>query len=87
MTKIILTTIGGMVIGSVTGYYVVYWLAYLDRSGDCMWRLMAWIRGLSLGAPLGAITFGLIGFGIGYLLDKMAKQRQLDDEKASELEA
>ena len=87
MMKTVLTIVGGILIGPVAGYYVTYWLSYMQHHNDCMWRFGAHFGGLLFGAPVGAVTFAGLGFWLGYRLDKKAKQRQLDDGGTSELEA
>lgn len=84
MMKTVLTILGGILIGPVAGYYVMYWLSYLNHHGDCMWRFGAHFGGLLMGAPIGAITFGGFGFWLGYRLDKKLKQRQLENDRDSD---
>ena len=87
MMRTILTSLGCVLIGPFTGYFVTYWLYSISTHNDCMWRLAALGLSLTVGAPLGAVTFAVIGFWLGYRLDKKVKQRQLDAEENPEFEA
>ena len=85
MMKTLLTALCGILIGPVAGYYVTYWLSYLNHHGDCMWRFGAHFGALLIGAPIGAVTFALLGFWLGHRLDKKPKQRQLESDGTSEI--
>ena len=68
-------TLAGILIGPFVGYFVTYWLSYVQNHNNCMWRFGAHFGGLLMGAPIGLVTFGVIGFWVGYLLDRKAKSR------------
>jgi MFS family permease len=75
-----LTTLGGVLVGPFAGYFATYWLSYMHRHNDCMWRFGAHFGGLFIGAPVGLVTFGVIGFCVGYLLDKRTNWRRISEE-------
>ena len=83
--RTILTTLG-VLIGPVAGFFGSYPIFHAIYYEGCMTGLDVLVRMITVGAPLGAITFAVFGFWLGYRLDKKAKQRQLDEEN-SELEA
>ena len=80
--KTTLTTLAGLLIGPFIGFFVTHFLFYIRSLShpDCMWRLGALGMGVTVGAPIGLITFGVIGFWVGRLLDKQTKQRLLHQE-------
>ena len=82
MMRTILTSLGCILIGPFTGYFVTYWLYSIGSHNDCMWRLAAFGLLLTVGAPLGSITFAVIGFWLGYRLDKKAKQQLAHQEES-----
>ncbi len=86
MMRAILTTLG-FLIGPFAGFYGSYPVFHAIYYKGCMTGLAVLGMSLTVGAPLGAVTFGVIGFWVGYRFDKKSKQRQLDDQEASELEA
>ena len=77
--KIVLTAVGGMLIGPFAGYHGMYWLSSLGSHHDCWWRTGAFVGSIFFGVPIGVVTFGLIGFWVGYLLDKRAKRRRSNE--------
>ena len=79
MMRTILAVLGAILIGPVTGYYVTYWLSYLNHRSDCMWRFGAHFGALLIGAPLGAVTFAGLGFWLGYRLDRKARPKLSDE--------
>jgi hypothetical protein len=84
--KTILTVLG-VLIGPILGYFTAYCLFFVVERGSCMDKFVANAAGWVFGVPIGAVTFGIIGFWLGSRLDKKAKQLQLDDGGNSELEA
>ena len=85
MMRAILTTLG-VLIGTVAELFGMWHVYCHGRTPIMDAGLEAFFLSLFIGAPIGAVTFGVIGFWLGYRLDKKAKQRQLDEEN-SELEA
>ncbi len=82
-------TIVGLVIGPFAGFFGKYSLFYIRSlfRADCMWRLEAAGVSLFIGAPLGLVTFGLIGRWAGKLLDEwdlLESQREAAKEEAEE---
>ena len=82
MMRTILTSLGCILIGPFTGYFVTYWLYSIGSHNDCMWRFAAFGLSLTVGAPLGAVTFAVIGFWVGYRLDTKAKLRLSHQEES-----
>ena len=85
MMKIVLTTLGGCVIGSVVGLFGSARLFHAIYYEGCMTGLTVSNKSLKIGAPIGAVTFAGFGFWLGYRLDKKAK-RQLPAREDSQLE-
>jgi hypothetical protein len=86
MMRTILTVLG-VLIGPVAGFFGSYPVFHAIYYKGCMSDLDVLAKMLTVGAPLGAVTFAGLGFWVGYRLDKKAKQRQLDDDEDSEREA
>jgi len=63
----------GAVIGPVIGYFSAYYLVFLRMAADCYRRPFSQMAGLSLGAPIGAILFCLLGFCVGSVLDPRSR--------------
>ena len=81
MMKIVLTILGGILIGPLAGYYGIFWLYEVQTHHHVLARLeelQQALASLFLGVPLGAVTFAVIGFLVGYMLDKRAKRRRSD---------
>ena len=72
-----LTAFAGILAGPVVGFCATYSLFYIRSlfHADCMWRLEACGVSLLLGAPIGLITFGTIGFWMSRRLDESLKQQ------------
>ena len=87
MMRAIFSCLGVILIGPVTGFFGTYFLYSLGTQNDCMWKLAALGLSLTIGASLGAVTFGVIGFCVGYRLDKQGKQQlskqEMWDQKAA----
>lgn len=77
-----LTTLCGILVGPFAGYFVTFWMYSIRSHNDCMWRFGAWAMSLTVGAPIGLVTCGVIGFCVGCLLDKRAKRRGINQEIA-----
>lgn len=85
MMRTVITAVGGILIGPFAGYYGMYGVISILPHHDCMWRLGAFAMSLFVGAPLGAVTFAVIGFCVGYRLDKKARlQQPHQDESISD---
>jgi uncharacterized protein YneF (UPF0154 family) len=80
MMRAILTVLG-LLIGPFAGFYGSYPVFHAIYYKGCMTGFTVLIASLMIGAPLGAVVFAVVGFWLGYRLDKRAKQRQLDDEE------
>lgn len=79
-------TVLGVLIGSVVGFFGSYPVFHAIYYKGCMTELDVLAKMLTVGAPLGTVTFAGFGFWLGCRLDKKAKQRQLDNEENSGLE-
>jgi hypothetical protein len=75
MMRTILTTLG-VLIGPVAGFFGSYPVFHAIYYEGCMTGFDVLAKMLTVGAPLGAVTFGGFGFWIGSRFDKKAKQRQ-----------
>ena len=84
MTRAVLTTIAGLLIGPVVGFCVTYWLCSVLYRDNCMWRLIAVSMSLFLGAPIGLATFGVVGFLLGRRLDEKAQGQVLREEDSGQ---
>ena len=82
----VFATLADILIGPLVGYFLTYWLTYLNHHNDCMWRFGAHFGGLLIGAPIGLLTFGVIGFWVGYRLDKGAKARPSEEGTSQDRE-
>ena len=78
-------TVLGVLIGPVAGFFGSYPVFHAIYYKGCMTGFTVLHKSLTVGAPLGAVTFAVIGFWLGYRLDKKVKQRQLDDKEDSEI--
>jgi MFS family permease len=78
--KIVLTAVGGILIGPFAGFFGTYWLCSLNAHHDCMWRFGAFFASVLIGGPVGMLALGLTGFCVGYWLDKRAKRRRSEEE-------
>ena len=85
MMRVILTTLG-VLIGPFAGFFGSYPVFHAIYYKGCMTGFDVLAKMLTVGAPLGAVTFGVLGFWLGYRLDKRVKQRQLDDKEDLELQ-
>jgi hypothetical protein len=65
MMRTILTVLG-VLIGPVAAYPVFHAIYY----EGCMTEFVVWAKMLTVGAPLGAVTFAGLGFWVGCWLDK-----------------
>jgi hypothetical protein len=81
MMRAILTTLG-VLIGPVAGFFGSGPVFHAIYYKGCMTGFTVLNKALTIGAPLGAVTFAGLGFWLGYRLDKKAKQRQLDEGDA-----
>jgi hypothetical protein len=77
--KVLLAAVGGILIGPFAGFLGMFWLCSVVPHHDCMWRFGALFGSIIYGGAAGMVTFGLIGFGVGFLLDKRAKRKWSDE--------
>ena len=80
MMKILLTIAGGVLVGPVVGYGVVFPI-YCSNSAGCMSELAAMGMSIFVGAPIGAVTFAIIGFWVGYRIDKNSRPSAISSEE------
>jgi hypothetical protein len=80
MTRTVLTIIAGLLTGPIVGFCVTYCLCYVIYRDNCMWELIAMGLSLFFGAPVGLVTFGVIGFRVGRRLDEKTQRRLLPEE-------
>ncbi len=85
MMRAILAVLG-VLIGPVAGFFGSYPVFHAVYYEGCMTGFDVLGKMLTVGAPLGAVTFAGLGFWVGYRIDKKAKQPKLEDEEDSELE-
>jgi MFS family permease len=79
--RTVLSTVVGVLVGPFIGYFVAWWLYSIIGSHTSeMWWFGAFALALFIGAPLGLVTFGVIGFLVGRLLDNRAKGQLLDEQ-------
>ena len=64
--KILLTALGGILIGPVVGFFGSGPVFHAIYYKGCMTGLTVLNKGLTVGAPIGAVTFAVIGFWLGY---------------------
>jgi hypothetical protein len=85
--RTVLATLGGVLTGPFAGFFVAWWLySLVGPHNSCMWWFEAFAWSLFGGAPVGLVTFAVIGFWVGDRLDRKAKLR-LSDEGNSQLGA
>ena len=84
MMRAILTVLG-ILIGPVAGFFGSGPVFHAIYYKGCMTGFDVLDKMLTVGAPLGAVTFAGLGFWVGYRIDKKAKQPKLEDEEDSEL--
>ena len=79
----VFATLAGVLVGPFIGFFVT-WLIYsvVGSRSSCMWQFEALAWSMFLGAPVGLLAFGVIGFRVGKRLDEKAKCR-LPDEGSS----
>ena len=71
-------TVLGVLIGPVAGFFGSYPIFHAIYYNGCMTELDVLAKMLTVGAPLGAITFAGFGFWLGYRLDRKARPRRPD---------
>jgi MFS family permease len=79
--RTVLSTVIGVLVGPFVGYLVAWWLySMIGPHTSEMWWFGAFALALFIGAPLGLVTFGVIGFLVGRLLDNRATGQLLDEQ-------
>ncbi len=76
----------GVVVGTLMGYHVVYYVTLVNWAGDHWSRFFAWGNGFAQGMPIGGIVFCLLGSCLAEVLDRRSPPSEADSESTSSME-